>query len=73
MVNKDFFQQLKPNAIIINLARGGIIQEEDLYTFLQENPHAAAYIDVWENEPQQTPLLQKLQKLPNFLWTPHLG
>ena len=68
-----FFDKLKHNAIIINLARGGIIDEEALIDFLEKNPEAGAYIDVWEQEPHITPHLQQLLQLPNFLRTPHIG
>ena len=56
---------------LINCARGGIINENDLVTALKENIIAGAAIDVFENEPlaEDSPL----RNLPNIILTPHLG
>lgn len=62
---------MKPNAVLINTARGGIVNEADLYTALKDGLIKAAYFDVLVNEPpkEDEPLLQ----LSNFYLTPHIA
>ncbi|WP_119342997.1 phosphoglycerate dehydrogenase [Facilibium subflavum] len=60
---------VKSDVMIVNTARGGIIDEGGLYEFLKENPEAQAAIDVFEQEPYQGPLLS----LENCLLTCHMG
>ena len=62
---------MKPTVRLINCARGGIINENDLVTALTEKIIAGAAIDVFENEPlaEDSPL----RTLPNIILTPHLG
>jgi len=60
--------QLKSNICIVNTARGGIVNEDDLYAFLSANPYAFASFDVFKEEPAfKNPLLN----LPNFFATSH--
>jgi len=62
------FTKLKSSVCIINTARGGIVNEVDLYNFLVENQTAFAGFDVYEEEPAfENPLLQ----LSNFFGTSH--
>ncbi len=65
------FKQMKTSAILINTARGGIVNEEDLYKALKNNTIRAAAIDVVENEPINSG--SKLPELPNLLITPHMA
>ena len=59
---------LKSNVCIINTARGGILNEANLNSFLVENKTAFAAFDVYEEEPAfENPLL----KLSNFFGTSH--
>ncbi len=51
LADKDFFADCKPNALIINAARGGVIDEAALIHYLDTHPQAQAVIDCWENEP----------------------
>lgn len=62
---------VRPGALLINTARGGIVDEDALYDALVHGPLGAAACDVFVQEPptQALPLLQ----LPNFVATPHLG
>ena len=64
-------KQMKPEAVLINTARGGIVNEADLYVALKEHIIKAAYFDVFSSEPpkENEPLLT----LPNFYLTPHIA
>jgi len=62
-------KQMKKHSIIINTARGGIINEDDLYTALKENIISAAAVDVFEVEPYTG----KLTEFNNCLITCHMG
>jgi phosphoglycerate dehydrogenase-like enzyme len=60
----------KSDAVLINVARGGLVDELTLKRMLQENKLAAAAFDVFNSEP---PADNELLMLPNFLATPHIG
>ncbi len=62
---------MKKSAVLINTARGGLVNEDDLYIALSQNVIRAAYFDVLSSEPpkQDEPLL----KLSNFYLTPHIA
>ena len=61
---------MKPGAILINAARGGLVDEGALKTMLMEKRLAAAAFDVFAVEPPQD---QELLVQPNFLVSPHIG
>lgn len=61
---------MKRDAILINAARGGLLDETTLKTMLTEGLLAAAALDVFAVEP---PSDMELIRLPNFLVTPHIG
>ena len=70
MINRDAFEKMKKSAYIINCARGGIIDENDLYHALKDGKIAGAALDTFENEPPgETPLAE----LDNVIFTPHIG
>jgi D-3-phosphoglycerate dehydrogenase len=70
MINKETIKIMKDDVRIINCARGGIINEKDLYDALAEGKVAGAALDVFEKEPpENNPLLT----LDNVISTPHLG
>jgi D-3-phosphoglycerate dehydrogenase len=70
MINKETIKVMKNGARIINCARGGIINEKDLYDALIDGKLAGAALDVFEEEPpKNNPLLT----LNNVICTPHLG
>lgn len=64
------FAMMQPSAIVINTARGGLMDEEALYQSLKENRIRAAATDVFEQEP---PTDHPLLELPNFFPTSHIG
>jgi len=64
-------KEMKQGAVLINTARGGIVNEADLYEALSQNIIKAAYFDVLSSEPPQND--EPLIKLPNFYLTPHIA
>lgn len=65
MISGDVFDHFKKNAILVNTARGGIINEDDLYNALKEGKLAGAACDVFADEPNYTG--NKLLEPENFL------
>lgn len=61
---------MKDGSLLINTARGGIVSEKELKSFLKERPLVTAAIDVFEEEPLCD---VELQTLPNVVLTPHIG
>ncbi|MFL3009187.1 MAG: phosphoglycerate dehydrogenase [Candidatus Neomarinimicrobiota bacterium] len=71
LFNYKIFEKMKRTARIINVARGGIINEKDLAKALNKNLILGAAIDVFEKEPIDSK--NYLLDAPNILLTPHLG
>jgi glycerate dehydrogenase len=74
LINKDKLNLMKKDAILINIARGDIIVEEDLFVFLQQNPDFKAGLDAWWIEPFSHGFFKTnfpFFDLPNFLGSPH--
>ncbi|NEU31382.1 hydroxyacid dehydrogenase [bacterium LRH843] len=70
MVGRDELKQMKKDAVILNLGRGGIIEEKALYDVLKSGHLSLAALDVQEEEPcPWSPLFE----LPNFIATPHIA
>ncbi len=71
IVNSDAFSKMKKGVMIINCARGGIVNEADLVEAIESKIVAGAALDVFEKEPlpPDSPLL----KLEEVILTPHLG
>ncbi|HTG02151.1 MAG TPA: phosphoglycerate dehydrogenase [Nitrospirota bacterium] len=70
LINRNTIAQMKDGVRIINCARGGIVNEQDLHEALKSGKVAGAAFDVFEKEPPENhPLLA----LDNFIATPHLG
>lgn len=69
IINKESLSKVKKTAFVINTARGGLIEENDLYAAISEKNLAGAALDVLEQEPpSRTP---KLSQLDNVILTPH--
>lgn len=71
MINKDTIAKMKKGVRLVNVARGGIINEQDLYEALKSGKVTAAALDVFEKEP--LPADSPLLTLDNIVVTPHLG
>jgi D-3-phosphoglycerate dehydrogenase len=69
LMNADTFALMKPNAVLINSARGPIVDEKSLIAALQSKRLAGAALDVFEHEPlpRESPLL----KMDNVMLAPH--
>lgn len=70
VLNKKSFSMMKPNAIVVNTARGGLINQDDLKWALKNKIIAGAAIDAYEVEPPED---NELISLPNLITTPHIG
>lgn len=70
MIDREAISKMKKGAMVINCARGGIVNEDDLYEALKEGRLGGAALDVFETEP---PGKMDLMGLSNFICTPHLG
>ena len=70
IINEERLQMLKSSAVLINLARGGLLDETTLKKMLLEKKIAGAALDVFEIEP---PIDKELLTLDNVLITPHIG
>jgi len=69
LMNSDTFALMKPNAVLINAARGPIVDEVSLIEALQAKRLAGAALDVFEHEP--LPLDSPLMKMDNVMLAPH--
>ena len=82
IIDNSILNTMKPNALIINVARGAIVDTEALINTLDRNRLGGYATDVYEKEkgiffydhsdnPPEDPLLEKLLKHPKILLTPH--
>lgn len=71
VVNANLLSKMKPTAILVNAARGKIVNENDLYEALQTKKIKGAGFDVFASEPLEAD--SKLKHLDNIVLTPHLG
>jgi lactate dehydrogenase-like 2-hydroxyacid dehydrogenase len=68
--NEAIINQLKPGTILVNTARGALVDEAALITALKSGQIAAAGLDVFVTEPGGNP---EIAKLPNTFLLPHIG
>jgi len=76
MVNSDYFKKMKQDVVLVNTARGDIINESDLVEFLKQSPQAKVATDVLADEVRNrldSPLLKFAQNSEQVIVTPHIG
>lgn len=76
MIDKACFELMKEDVVIVNTARGDIVNELDLVSFLKLNPYARVATDVLADEirnREESPLLQYALKSDQVIITPHIG
>lgn len=73
MINQKVFNTAKKGMRIVNVARGGIIDEAALLEALENGQCGGAALDVFEQEPPTNPITLKLIQHPKVVATPHLG
>ena len=79
IVNYDLLRSMKTNCIVINAARGGIINEKDLYEALKKRLIGGAIIDTWFKYPQSKeqngfrPSNFSFNKMKNVIMSPHIS
>ena len=69
-IGRQEFNKMKKNAVLINTARGKLVNEKDLFYALKNNKIDSAAVDVFFDEP---PKNYELLKLQNFIISPHIG
>ncbi|WP_256675660.1 NAD(P)-dependent oxidoreductase [Pseudomonas sp. R5(2019)] len=70
MINAAVLAELGPSGVLINIARGSIVDEDALVQALRDGKILAAGLDVFCNEPNVS---QALLELPNVVLTPHMA
>ena len=70
LISKEHYKKMKPTAVIINTARGNIVDENDLNAALNENLIAGAALDVYSKEPAKENILFNN---PKVILTPHIA
>ena len=70
MINADVFNAMKPGSILVNSARGDVVDEDALFAALDSGHLAAAGLDVYHNEPA---LDARFTVYENLVLAPHLG
>lgn len=74
LINKDAFDKMKETAILVNVARGPVVNTQDLYDALMEGKIAAAGLDVLEKEPMEaTNPLGQIKDSTKLIITPHMS
>jgi D-3-phosphoglycerate dehydrogenase len=71
LIGAEEIAHMRPTAVLINAARGGIVDETALATALRDGSLGGAALDVFEEEP--LPADHPLRECPNLIMTPHLG
>lgn len=74
LVDRPFLEAMKEDAVLVNIARGKVVVEDDLYEHLRSHPSFRAALDVWWVYPKGTrgrPFHRPFHELPNVVMTPH--
>ena len=73
IVDADFVRQMRAGAILINTARGGVVEEAVVIEALRGGQLGGAALDVFESEPLDTSGGAVFEGVPNLLLTPHIA
>jgi len=73
MIDAKALSSMKPDAILINAARGGIVEEAELAEALRAGKLGGAALDVFETEPLTAEAGEKFKGLANLVLTPHIA
>ncbi len=71
LINRERLEKMKRDAILINVARGKIIEQGDLYEFLKENKNFTAALDTWWHYGEKFKQDYQFEKLDNVILSPH--
>jgi phosphoglycerate dehydrogenase-like enzyme len=71
LINREVLREVKPSAILVNISRGGVVDEVALHEALSENRLRGAGVDVHEREGEGE--LSPLADCKNVILTPHIG
>jgi (S)-sulfolactate dehydrogenase len=73
LVSADLIARMRPGAVVINAARGGVLDEAALAAALKEGRLAGAALDVFETEPLTAEAGAVFAGAPNLILTPHIA
>lgn len=73
MMNQEKMSAMKPRAVLINAARGGVLDEDAAITALKSGKLGGLALDVFETEPLTAEAARKFAGIPNLLLSPHIG
>ncbi len=76
LLGRQELQVMRPDAVLVNVGRAAVVQEEALYDHLRSHPEFRAAFDVWWTYPQGgrgRPFTRPFHTLKNFLMTPHVA
>jgi (S)-sulfolactate dehydrogenase len=73
VINAAAIAQMKPGAVLVNAARGGVVDEAALVAALRDGRLGGAALDVFETEPLDAAAGARLADVPNLILTPHIA
>jgi (S)-sulfolactate dehydrogenase len=73
LIGRNALETMKPGSVLINAARGGVVDEHALAAALKDGKIGGAALDVFETEPLTAAAGAKFAGIPNLVLTPHIG